>query len=354
MRMRFAKAFMGLFISVAPLRAQFSLELGINWYDYFYGEFPYGGSLNPYGNDLFLEDKASPFIYGLNYQFSRNEVFANYYSAWLAADNSYNYSKNFFALGYRRLVHRWSFGTTLELSHFYMFDVYADHPAFDWGKSNELGIGVQIGYTWEQLTIRYRHEGLFVLDEPTTETNRARNAFSFTSAIPLDDKARANMKRPNPDHWLLPEMSMGLEIGLNELEKGGPIRLYPVWRIALVGGEEYQLAFSRSQWWSYGAFQSFISDTVNTADMSILEVGYRLEDKWDFWLGHSWNRKSYYLNFDKPEHRYHYERAISPAVGYRHNQFTFQLRADIKYQYEPQTEVFNRGDVRFGVLYRFK
>jgi len=234
MRMRFAKAFMGLFISVAPLRAQFSLELGINWYDYFYGEFPYGGSLNPYGNDLFLEDKASPFIYGLNYQFSRNEVFANYYSAWLAADNSYNYSKNFFALGYRRLVHRWSFGTTLELSHFYMFDVYADHPAFDWGKSNELGIGVQIGYTWEQLTIRYRHEGLFVLDEPTTETNRARNAFSFTSAIPLDDKARANMKRPNPDHWLLPEMSMGLEIGLNELEKGGPIRLYPVWRIALV------------------------------------------------------------------------------------------------------------------------
>jgi len=30
------------------------------------------------------------------------------------------------------------------------------------------------------------------------------------------------------------------------------------------------------------------------------------------------------------------------------------LRADIKYQYEPQAEVFNRGDVRFGVLYRFQ
>ncbi len=339
------------------LIGQFSTEIGFTGYDYYDTEVSSGIRLLVPGVPLIIEEKASPFIYYLNYEWKKNMAFLSFYNAWTNLGRSTNYSKTYSSIGYRRRFGRWSLGLAGEVMYFYQYNIFSSEPWYNWEVPYDISLGLQVGYQWETTNIRFRREGLPVFDKRTSGdlSPWAQWFFDFTGTIPLDSKA-SDLKATKPlsEKWLVPELSMGLEVGLNELNEGGPFRLYPVWRLALVGGEEYQLAFSRSQWWSFGPFQSFISDSVQSAEINTLEAGYRLNSRFDFWIGHSWNRKTYLLNEEKPERRYYYERAISPAVGYRHNQFTFQLRADIKYQYEPQAEVFNRGDVRFGVLYRFK
>ncbi|MBI1316999.1 hypothetical protein GC167_09105 [bacterium] len=337
--------------------AQFTLELGITAYDYIRTEFINSPFIGLPGNPSILEHKASPFIYYLNYQKNSNRFFISYYSAWFNSANVSTYGKSYYSLGYTRNFHNWFISGVFESMYFYqLYDQFVEYNE-NWEIPYDLGLGLHVGYVWNGLKIRYRREGLLTFDERTVEAWSPWNQwfFDFTGTIPLDNRSpQLEKENLSQDHWLVPEFSIGLEIGLNELNVGGPLRLYPIWRLAVVGGEEYQLSFSRSQWWSYAPFQNFISDDVLSAEINTVDFGYRFKKTWDLYLGHSWNRKSYYLNYSELDHRWYYERAISPAVGYRHNQFTFQLRADIKYQYEPQAEVFNRGDVRFGVLYRFK
>jgi len=347
--------FTGLFST--SISAQFSSELGITMYDYYNTEISSGIRPEIPGNPILLEEKASPIVYYVNFEWKKNIFFTSLYNAWINAGRSVNYSKTYSSLGYRRKFGNWTVGLAGEVMHFYQYTIFQDEPWYSWEIPYDIALGLQVDYQWERTKIRFRREGIVVFDERTAgdDSPLAQWFFDFTGTIPLDAKSKSLKEmRTQSDHWLQPELSMGLELGFNELNEGGPFRLYPVWRFALVGGEEFQIAFSRSQWWSYAPFQNFISEDVLAAEINTAELGYRLNNRFDFWLGHSWNRKTYYLNEEEPERRFYYERAISPAVGYRHNQFTFQLRADIKYQYEPQAEVFNRGDVRFGVLYRFQ